>query len=84
MQPEPLRREVLADDRHLEVARVVTAVLRGERVPQPAGRVGPPAHLGQELLPLAPGDTAVLEVGARVLAPVVEEPDVVVGLLQRA
>ena len=83
VQPEALRREVLADDRHLEVGRVVTAVLRGERVAEPAGRVRAPAHLGQQLLPVLARDAAVLEVGPRVLPPMVEEPDVVVRLLQR-
>ena len=81
--PSPFVREVLADDRHLEVARVVPAVLRGQRPPQPARRrrragasraAGPPSPAR---------DAAGLEVGARVLAPVVEEPDVVVCLLER-
>ena len=83
MEPEPLRGEVLTNDRHLDVARVVTAVLRGQRVTQPPGRIGEATHLAEQLFPIAAGDTAGVEIGARVLASMVEETDVVVGLLQR-
>ena len=56
----------------------VPAELLRQRVAQQPGRVGAAAHLGEQLLPLAPRDAAVLEVGAGVLAAVVEEADVVV------
>ena len=61
----------------------MSAVLLWERVAQPAGGVGSAAHLRKELLPLTPRDATVVEIGARVLAAVVEEPDVVAGLLER-
>jgi len=48
------------------------------------GGVRPPARLGQQFLPLPVRQAAPVPVGAGVLAPVVEEPDVVVLLLQRA
>ena len=83
VQPEALGGQVLADDRHLEVGGVAAAELGRQRQPQPPGRVGPAAHLAQQLLPLRARDAAVLEVGAGPLAPVVEEADVVV-LLPRA
>ena len=83
VQAEALRGEVLADDRHRQVRAVAAAVLRRERVAQEAGRVGAPAHLAEQLLPVLARHAAVLEVGARVLAAVVEEADVVVLLLER-
>ena len=49
---------------------------------QPGG-VGAPAHLAQQLLPLLARHAVVLEVGARPLAPVVEEAHVVVLRLER-
>src|SRR3954463_15732709 len=74
---------MLADDRHLEIAGVVSAVLLWERVTQPAGGVRAAPHLRQELLPFASRNAAIVEIGARVLTPVIEEPDVVAGLFQR-
>jgi len=46
-------------------------------------RVGAPYGLAQQFLPLRARQAAAVPVGPRVLAPVVEEPDVVVLLLQR-
>ena len=82
-QPEALGGEVLADDRHLEVGGVAAAELGRQGEAEPAGGVGPAPHLAQQRLPLRAGDAAVLEVGARPLAPMVEEPLVVVLGLQR-
>ena len=83
VQPEALGRQVLADDRHLEVRRVATAELGRQREAQPAGGVGAAAHLAQQLLPFGAWNAAVVEVGARPLPAVIEEAHVVVGLLQR-
>ena len=83
VQSEPLRREVLADHGHAEVRAVLPAVLLRERVAVVAGRVGPPAGLGEQRLPLLVRQAAAIPVGAGVLAAVVEEADVVVGLLER-
>jgi hypothetical protein len=55
----------------------------GQPVALPAGLVGAPGHLVEQLLPLRSGCATGLEVGARPLAAVVEEPFVVVAALQR-
>ena len=47
-----------------------------------AGLVGESPGLGQQRLPLFGRETVAVPVGARVFAAVVEEPDVVVGLLE--
>ena len=83
MEPEAPVREVLADDRHLEVRCGTSAELLRQRQPQPAGRVGASEHLSEQFLPLLAGHAVVLEVGAGPLTPVVEEPHVVVLLLER-
>ncbi len=83
MQTEPAVRQVLADDRHLQVAGPVAAVLGRERPPQPAGRISGAAHLTQQVLPLLAWYAVVLEVGSSPLPAVVEEPHVVVALLER-
>ena len=83
MQPEALRREVLADDRHPEVRAVPAAVLLREGVAVVPGLVGQPPGLAEQLLPLLVRQAAALPVGAGVLPAVVEEPDVVVLVLQR-
>ncbi len=79
MQSEALAGEVLADHGHAEVGAVLAAVLLRERVAVVPGGVGAAAGLVQQRLPLVVGQTAAFPVGARVLAPVVEEADVVVG-----
>ena len=82
MEAEPLRGQVLPDDGHLQIGGVLAPELGWQGQPEPSRGVGPAPHLGQELLPLQARDAPVFEVGARPLAPMVEEPDVVVGLLQ--
>ena len=76
MQPEALVRQVFPDDRHVDVGAVAAAELRRQAVAQPAGLVGAPAHLAEQVLPLPPRDAAVVPVGARILAALVEVLDV--------
>ena len=83
VEAETAVREVLADDRHLEVRCAAPAELLGEGESQPAGGIGAATHLAQQLLPLLSRHTVVVEVGARPLTAMVEEPHVVVGVLQR-
>src|SRR5436189_2703607 len=83
VQSQPFRCQVLADNRHSEVRAIAAAVLAGDTVAQEAGFVRAAAHLSQEVVPLLARHTTVLEVGALVLAAVIEETDVVVPLLQR-
>ena len=79
--PEPV--EVLAHDRHRQVRAAAAAELLGQRVAPQPGAVGAVDHLLEQVLPLAPRDPAGLEVGARVLATVVEEAGVVALGFQR-
>jgi hypothetical protein len=72
VQAETLVREVLPDDRHVEVGAVAAAEARGQSVAQPACGVGAAAHLVEQVLPGALRYATVLPIGAGVLAPVVE------------
>ena len=72
VQPEPLVRQVFPDHGHVDVGAVAAAELRRQPVAQPAGRIGAPAHLAEQVLPLPPRDAAVVPVGAGVLAALVE------------
>ena len=83
MEAEALGRQVLTDDGHLQVGGGLAAVLLGQRQSEPAGGIGPPAHLSQQLLPVLAGDAAVFPVRAGPLPAMVEESAVVVLLLER-
>ena len=83
VQAESFAREVFSDDGHAEVGAVPTAVLLGERIAVVAGGVGALARLEQQRLPLLVRQSATLPIGARVLTTVIEEPDVVIGFLER-
>ena len=76
MQPESLVRQVLPDDGHVNVASVPAAEAGRQAVTQPARRIGAPAHLGQQVFPIPPRDTAVVPVGTGMFAAVVEVLDV--------
>ena len=83
VQAQPLGGEVLADDGHGEVGAALAAPFHRPGVAQVPSLVGAAAGLAQQGLPLVARQAAGLEVGAGVFAPVVEEADVVVLLLQR-
>ena len=83
VQAESLARQVLTDDGHAEVGAILPAVACRERVPIVAGGVGSPAGLGEQCFPFGVGQPTAVPVGASVLAPVVEEADVVVSRLER-
>ena len=83
VQAEPLCREMLANDRHREVRAVLAAILFRQRETQMAGFVGAILGFAQKLLPFRPRQTAFLEIGTRPFATMIEEADVVVGLLER-
>src|SRR2546427_486335 len=59
-----------------EFRAALPARLHRQPVAQVPRRVGAPPHLAQQLLPLAARTAALLPVRARVLAPVVEELEV--------
>src|SRR6185312_11368030 len=63
---------MLPDDGHVDVGAVATAQRRRQTVAQPPCLVGALAHLTEQVLPCACGDSAVVPVGAGIFAPLVE------------
>ena len=74
---------MLTDDGHREVRSVASAVLGGKRVAEMPGGVGSSSCLSEQRLPLRIRQSTALPIGPGVLATMIEEPDVVVGLLER-
>ena len=74
---------MLADHGHPEVGAVLAAIALRDREAQMAGGVGEILGLAQQRFPFMPRQAAIVEIGARPFAAVIEEADVVVGLLQR-
>jgi hypothetical protein len=83
VQAETFRREMLADHGHPEIGTVLAAIALRNREPQVTGGVGEIFGLAQQRFPFVPRQAAIVEIGARPFAAVIEEADVVVGLLQR-
>ena len=83
VQAEPLGGEMLADHRHPEIGAVLAAIAFRDREAQVAGGVGEILHLAQQRFPFMPRQAAVVEIGARPFAAMVEEADVVVGFFNR-
>ena len=83
VQSEPLRCEVLPNDRHPEVRSVAASEASGKVVAEVSGGIGSTAHLAEQRFPLLVRPAVTLPVGAGILAPVVEEPDVVVLAFER-
>ncbi|SKY38449.1 Uncharacterised protein [Mycobacteroides abscessus subsp. abscessus] len=75
--------QVFANDRHTEVGSVPSAEFRGKGIPKVPRHVRAPACLAEQRLPFSVGQTATLPIGSRIFSPVVEESDVVIGLLER-
>src|ERR1700675_3748201 len=74
---------MLADHSHPEIGTLFAAVALGDREAQVPGAVGEIFHPPQQRFPLMPRQSAIVEIGARPFAAVIEEADVVVGLLDR-
>ena len=74
---------MLADHGHPEVGTVLAAIALRDRKAQMAGGVGEIFRLAQQRFPFMPRQAAIVEIGARPFAAMVEEADVVVGLFQR-
>ncbi len=72
VQSDPFGGQMFTDDGHVEVGAVPAAQRRRQPVAQPAGLVGPSAHLVEQVLPFPPWDAAALDVGAGELAPMIE------------
>ncbi len=74
---------MLADHGHPEIGAVLAAVALRDREAQMAGGVGEILGLAQQRFPFMPRQAAIVEIGARPFAAMIEEADVVVGLFQR-
>ncbi len=81
VEAKPLRREVLADHRHREIATGFPAHFLRQRKPEMSGRVRAPARFGQQRFPICAGQPARIPVRAGVFAAMIKEADVVVGHL---
>jgi hypothetical protein len=75
--------EVFADHRHPEIGAVLAAVAFRNRKTQMTGAIGKVFHPAQQRFPFVPWQPAIVEIGARPFASVIEKADVVVGLLDR-
>ncbi len=73
VQAEALRCEMLADHGHPEVRAVLAAIALRDREAQVPGRVGAVLGLAQQLLPVMPRQAAILEIGERPFAAMIEE-----------
>src|SRR5437867_11761292 len=74
---------MLADHGHPEVGTVLAAIALWNREAQMSRGVRKILRLAQQRFPFMPRQAAVLEIGARPFAAMVEETDVVVGFFQR-
>ena len=83
VQAKPLGGKMLADHRHPQIGAVAAAIAPGNREAQMPGRIGEVLHLAQQGFPFLPGQPAVLEIGAGPFPAMIEEPDIVIGLLDR-
>ena len=83
VQAKALGGEMFADDGHPEIGTILAAIALRDREAQMAGGVGKILGLAQQRFPFVPRQTAVLEIGARPFAAMVEEADVVIGRFQR-
>ncbi len=84
VQAEALRGEMLADHGHPEIGAVLAAIALRDRKAQMAGLVGAVLRLAQQRFPFMPRQAAIVEIGARPFAAMIEEADVVVGLFAAA
>ncbi len=83
VQAKALGGKMLADHGHPEIGAILAAVALGDRKAKMPRVVGEVFHLSQQRFPLVPRQPAIVEIGARPFAAVVEEADVVIGLLDR-
>ena len=83
VQAKSLGGKMLADHGHPEIGAILAAVALRDRKAQMARRVGEIFRLAQQRFPFVPRQAAVVEIGARPFAAMIEEADVVVGLFDR-
>ena len=73
MQPEALAGEMLADRRDRQIGGCLTAAGFGQAVAEMPGAVGATLHLDDQRAPFRAWTPVLLPIGARILAPMVEE-----------
>jgi hypothetical protein len=83
VQAEAFGGKMLANDRHPQVGAVLAAVARRNRKAQMACSIGEVFGLAQQRFPFVPRQAAMIEIGPRPFAAMIEEADVVVGRFQR-
>ena len=83
VQAKALAREMFADNRHGEVGPVLAAILFRQAEPEMPGLVRQALRLAQQLFPFLARQALVLEIGSGPFAAMIEEPYIVVLLLQR-
>ena len=83
VQAEAPGGKMLADHGHPEVGTLLAAVTLRDRKTQVTGGIGEIFRLAQQHFPFVPRQAAIIEIGARPFATVVEEADVVIGRFQR-
>jgi len=74
---------MLADNGHPEIGAILAAVALRNRKAQMSGFVGEILHPAQQRFPFGARQPAMLEIGARPFAAVIEETDIVIGLFNR-
>src|SRR5881227_1864824 len=74
---------MFADHGHPEIGAVLAAVALGDRKTQMPRIIGEILDPAKQRFPLMPWQSAIVEIGARPFAAMIEEADVVVGLLDR-
>src|SRR3982075_3221451 len=71
---------MLADNRHPEIGAVLAAVTFRYRKAQMPRIIGEIFHSSQQRFPFMPRQPAIVEIGARPFAAMIEETDVVIGI----
>ena len=74
---------MLADDCHPEIGAVLAAIAFRNCKAQVSRLVGEILHPAQQRLPFVPRQPALVEIGARPFAAMIEEADIVIGVLDR-
>ncbi len=83
VQAKPPGGKMLADHGHPEIGAILAAVALRYREAQMPGAVGEIFHFSQQRFPFMPRQPAIVEIGARPFAAMIEETDVVIGLFDR-
>src|ERR1700688_4044428 len=74
---------MLADNGHPQIGAILAAVAFRDGKAEMSRAVGEIFHSAQQRFPLMPRQPAIVEIGARPFAAMIEETDVVIGRLDR-